>query len=141
MILETTSKISGPEELYLNQGSTINLTCSVKADPELTSAVFWYHDGQLLNYDSPRGGISLRTDTKEDVTTSKLLMTGAKISDSGNYSCIPSSGSAANIILHVIDGKKIPITANKNILAIISFEYYNIQKKLNTHSQSRRNFL
>ena len=101
----TTSNISGPSELYLNPGSTINLTCSVKADADLPSAVFWYHNGQLLDYDAPRGGISLRTDSKEDITLSKLLVSRAKLSDSGNYSCIPSSGTLSTVIVHIIDGK------------------------------------
>ena len=43
---------------------------------------------QVLNFDSPRGGISLETEKSRTGTTSKLLVTRAGTRDSGNYTCI-----------------------------------------------------
>lgn len=39
-----------------------------------------------INYDSPRGGVSVITE-KSDITTSYLLIQRAKPADSGKYVC------------------------------------------------------
>ena len=88
--------------MYINSGSTINLTCQVMESPVPPDYVFWYHNGKVINYDSPRG-ISVHTETAQR-TTSKLLISNAQPSDSGNYSCVPSNAEPAAIGLHVLNG-------------------------------------
>ena len=61
---------------------------------------------QVLNFDSPRGGISLETEKSRTGTTSKLLVTRAGTRDSGNYTCLPSRGEAVSADVHVITGEK-----------------------------------
>ena len=60
---------------------------------------------QVLNFDSPRGGISLETEKSRTGTTSKLLVTRAGTRDSGNYTCLPSRGEAVSADVHVITGE------------------------------------
>ena len=62
---------------------------------------------QVLNFDSPRGGISLETEKSRTGTTSKLLVTRAGTRDSGNYTCLPSRGEAVSADVHVITGQLI----------------------------------
>lgn len=100
--LESKAKIKGGPTLYINSGSTINLTCQVMESPVPPDYVFWYHNGKVINYDSPRG-ISVHTETAQR-TTSKLLISNAQPSDSGNYSCVPSNAEPAAIGLHVLNG-------------------------------------
>lgn len=64
---------------------------------------------QVINYDSPRGGISSVTE-KGIFTTSRLLIQQAIGSDSGVYSCTPSNAPNATIRVHVVDGKFILIS-------------------------------
>ncbi|XP_071037272.1 uncharacterized protein [Parasteatoda tepidariorum] len=97
------AKIIGGPTLYINSGSTINLTCLVMESPVPPDYVFWYHNGKVINYDSPRG-ISVHTE-KAQRTTSKLLISNAQPSDSGNYSCVPSNADPAAIGLHVLNGE------------------------------------
>ncbi len=59
---------------------------------------------QVLNFDSPRGGISLETEKTRTGTTSKLLVTRATVRDNGNYTCMPSRGDAVSADVHVITG-------------------------------------
>ncbi|XP_063909937.1 hemicentin-1-like isoform X2 [Zophobas morio] len=97
--------ISGPSEVYVKKGSTISLTCSVNVHSTPPSSVFWYHGHSVVDFDSPRGGISLETEKTEAGTTSKLLVTKALLSDSGNYTCMPSNASPASAVVHVLNGE------------------------------------
>ena len=60
---------------------------------------------QVLNFDSPRGGISLEIEKTRTGTTSKLLVTRATTADTGAYTCDPSRGQPATADVHVITGK------------------------------------
>lgn len=52
--------IVGGGTRYLQAGSSLALECVVTHTREPPSAVFWYRDNSVLDYDSPRGGISLQ---------------------------------------------------------------------------------
>lgn len=58
---------------------------------------------QEINYDSPRGGVSVITE-KGEVTTSYLLIQKAKISDSGKYTCLPTHANPSTVNVHVLNG-------------------------------------
>lgn len=42
---------------YYEVDSTIELECMVRHASMLSSAVYWFHGNQLLNFDMTRGGI------------------------------------------------------------------------------------
>ncbi|KAI2808542.1 hypothetical protein BLOT_006487 [Blomia tropicalis] len=90
--------MEGPT-LYLSSGSTLNLTCMVRDTPEPPDFIFWYYNGQVINYGSPRG-IKVHTE-KAIQTISKLTIYKAQPTDSGNYSCTPSNAEAAHIAVHI----------------------------------------
>lgn len=58
---------------------------------------------QEINYDSPRGGVSVITE-KGDVTTSFLLIQRARKSDSGKYTCAPSNANPVTVNVHILNG-------------------------------------
>lgn len=99
------AKILGSPEMYVKSGSTLTMTCVVTQSYQPQTFVFWYHNGNVINFDSPRGGISLVT-TNLDKTTSILQITNVRQSDSGNYSCMPSNADSASIVVHVLNGEK-----------------------------------
>lgn len=59
-----------------------------------------------INYDSPRGGVSVITE-KGDVTTSYLLIQRAKSGDSGQYTCSPSNANPKTIQVHILKGSSL----------------------------------
>ena len=61
--------------------------------------MFWYHNERMINYDSERG-ISVTT-TPGRRTHSQLFIQRAEVSDSGNYTCAPSSSLPASISVFV----------------------------------------
>ncbi|KAK6631340.1 hypothetical protein RUM44_005866 [Polyplax serrata] len=97
--------IQGPEDVYVKKGSTISLTCSVNVHSTPPSSVLWYHGPSVVDFDSPRGGISLETEKTESGTTSRLLVTKASLVDSGNYTCVPSNANPSSVWVHVLNGK------------------------------------
>ncbi|KFM81311.1 hypothetical protein X975_09141, partial [Stegodyphus mimosarum] len=94
----------GPN-LYIQSGSTINLTCIITESTSPPVYVFWYHDDRMINYDSSRGGIRVTTENGP-TTVSRLRIQNARPTDSGNYSCQPSYADPANITVHVLNGEK-----------------------------------
>ncbi|KAL1139333.1 hypothetical protein AAG570_006319 [Ranatra chinensis] len=61
---------------------------------------------QVINFDSPRGGVSLVTE-KGSVTTSRLLIQKAIPTDSGIYTCDPSNANTATIRVHILNGERL----------------------------------
>ena len=57
----------------------------------------------MINYKSSRGGISVVTESGE-LTRSSMLISQAKKTDAGNYTCVPVGGDPASIDVHVLSG-------------------------------------
>ncbi|XP_077294881.1 uncharacterized protein LOC143917272 [Arctopsyche grandis] len=112
-VVEPTTDILGGPDLYIDRGSTINLTCVVLFSPEPPAYIFWNHNDAIISYDSPRGGVSVITE-KGETTTSFLLIQQARSSDSGLYQCNPSNAQSKTITVHVL---------NDNRLSVLSGEY------------------
>ncbi|KAH0950537.1 hypothetical protein HN011_001896, partial [Eciton burchellii] len=104
-IAEPVTEIAGGPDLYINKDSTINLTCYVRYAPEPPSTIIWSHNHQAINFDSPRGGISLVTE-KGPVTSSRLLIQKANQRDSGLYTCSPNNTHPNSVRVHIVNGKE-----------------------------------
>jgi hypothetical protein len=100
--------------VYVKRGSTISLTCSINVHSTPPGSVLWYHGAAVVDFDSPRGGISLETEKTESGTTSKLLVTKAALSDSGNYTCVPSNANPASVWVHVLNGKLVSVSVENH---------------------------
>lgn len=59
---------------------------------------------QPINFESPKGGISLITE-KGPVTSSRLLIQKAIEKDSGLYTCSPNNTHPNSVRVHIVDGK------------------------------------
>ncbi|XP_041777784.1 zwei Ig domain protein zig-8-like [Anopheles merus] len=103
-VVEPITTIIGGPDLYIDTGSTVNLTCIVRHLPEPPPLIQWTHNEQEINYDSPRGGVSVITE-KGDITTSYLLIQRARSTDSGKYTCLPSTANPMTVHVHVLNGE------------------------------------
>uniref|UniRef100_A0A6B2EF01 Putative neural cell adhesion molecule l1 n=1 Tax=Phlebotomus kandelakii TaxID=1109342 RepID=A0A6B2EF01_9DIPT len=102
-VIEPSTEIIGAPDLYIESGSTINISCLVLNSPETPAYIFWNHNNAIISYDSPRGGVSVITE-KGETTTSFLLIKNARPSDSGQYQCNPSNAKSKSVTVHVLNG-------------------------------------
>uniref|UniRef100_A0A1I8MMM2 Ig-like domain-containing protein n=1 Tax=Musca domestica TaxID=7370 RepID=A0A1I8MMM2_MUSDO len=100
-----TATILGGPDLYVDKGSTINLTCVIKFSTEPPTHIFWYHQDKVLSEETSGGRLKFKT-VKSEETKSILLIDDANLSDSGKYSCYPSNTEIASIRVHVLQGER-----------------------------------
>ncbi|XP_043214526.1 lachesin-like [Amphibalanus amphitrite] len=104
-VVEPVTDLLGGPELFIDARSTINLTCLVRNSPQPPAFIFWKHNGKVITYDSPRGGVSVVT-IQGEVTSSQLLIRAARATDSGLYSCQPAGAAQKSLRVHVLQGEK-----------------------------------
>nr|XP_045624364.1 uncharacterized protein LOC123774258 [Procambarus clarkii] len=98
-------EILGPRELYIEEGSSLTLTCLVTSLRGPSALVYWYHDTSLIDYNSPRGGVNLKIDRGRGETTTRLVVSSVGPGDSGMYSCVPQGSHPATVLVHVQKGE------------------------------------
>ncbi|XP_037040992.1 uncharacterized protein LOC119077788 isoform X2 [Bradysia coprophila] len=92
------------QDKYYEVDSTMQLSCIVRHVAMSTSVVYWSHGDRILNYDTNRGGVSVKTEIMEKGANSTLLIAKINKSDSGNYSCsIPNSTHDFTVLVHVLN--------------------------------------
>ena len=64
-----------------------------------------YYLLQTIDYSSPRGGISVETNTSGNTPTSYLLIDAVAPSDSGKYSCHPANAQEISVNVQVQEGE------------------------------------
>ncbi|XP_021928649.1 uncharacterized protein LOC110834119 [Zootermopsis nevadensis] len=96
------------QDKYYEAESTIQLSCIVRHVAMTSSVVSWLHGDRTLNYDTTRGGISVKTDLMEEGANSSLSVARVNKTDSGNYTCSISPTEYATITVHVLNGGRKP---------------------------------
>lgn len=93
-------------QIFYDRGSTIKLKCMVEnIVGEQPEYIIWKKGNRMLNYDTERGGISVRTDLLASGAQSRLHIAGATFQDSGNYTCMMGRTARTQIELQIIPGE------------------------------------
>ncbi|KAK0174139.1 hypothetical protein PV328_007248 [Microctonus aethiopoides] len=97
--------------MYVKTGSLLTLTCLMSQGPHDLGTVAWFRDNHPV-VTSTRNDNDINTEPRitvetvwSDALTSRLRITSAKLSDSGNYSCVPTVAKRASVNVHVINGE------------------------------------
>ncbi|KAF2364048.1 Immunoglobulin I-set [Trinorchestia longiramus] len=106
--------ILGNSEYHVQTGSAINLFCIIEQSPIPPQFVSWKHNERLLNYDNYRGGVSVKTDHGPK-TSSRLIISGATVTDSGNYSCAAPHTEPATVHVFVSQATDVSTGAHDRI--------------------------
>ncbi|XP_042209711.1 zwei Ig domain protein zig-8-like [Homarus americanus] len=93
--------VLGPQELHVQEGDTITLICVIQQSKP--PFVFWYHGENMVNYDGNRHRLNVITKVEGTRTHSRLTITDARHTDSGNYSCIPPNVEPAYVLVFVTE--------------------------------------
>lgn len=102
---EAVASILGNPNVFIESGSVLNLTCLVKHALSKPAFIIWKHGSETINYSSPRGGISVETNTSGNIPRSYLLIDSVAPSDSGKYSCHPANAKDVSVTVHIQDGE------------------------------------
>lgn len=97
--------ILGNSEYHVETGSPINLFCIIEQTPIPPQMISWKHNDRLLNYDKERGGVKV-TINNGAKTSSRLIISNANTSDSGNYTCVAPNTRPAVVHVFVSQGDK-----------------------------------
>ncbi|XP_046679074.1 zwei Ig domain protein zig-8-like [Homalodisca vitripennis] len=90
---------------FYNAGSTIELKCIISRVSEPSNLITWTHGTRVLNFDTSRGGISVKTDVIAGGAKSRLFIANARTVDSGNYTCSLAELASATVTVHVLNGE------------------------------------
>ncbi|CAF4942016.1 unnamed protein product [Pieris macdunnoughi] len=93
------------QDKFYKEGSIIELRCIVSEVPQPAKQVNWKHGGRLLNYDTKRGGVSVKTEATSNGALSRLYIANANRNDSGNYTCALADVTASAVAVHVLRGE------------------------------------
>ncbi|XP_039749870.1 titin homolog [Pararge aegeria] len=93
------------QDKFYKEGSIIELRCVVSEVPQPARQVNWKHGGRLLNYDTKRGGVSVKTEASANGALSRLYIANANRNDSGNYTCSLADVAASAVFVHVLRGE------------------------------------
>ena len=85
---------------------------------------------QTIDYSSPRGGISVETNTSGNIPTSYLLIDSVAPSDSGKYTCRPANAGEISVNVHIQDGKYLLNSEAKSSFKSDSKSYSSFFKSL-----------
>ncbi|XP_055701384.1 zwei Ig domain protein zig-8 [Phlebotomus papatasi] len=111
-VVELRATVLGPSDLYVKSGSTIRIVCRIPQGPHDLGNVFWYKGAELLQathanevYADKTQRITIDSDWVDGLT-SRLIIQMAVPSDTGNYSCVPTSvAKPGSVYVHVIIGE------------------------------------
>lgn len=98
-VVNMRAEIVGSRELYVKAGTPVTLACKVNHGKLMPGFILWYKGDRLVEYDTSGGRITVST---EPTGVSHLLLRNARPGDSANYTCSPSAGAPASLILNVI---------------------------------------
>eukprot|EP00093_Oithona_nana_P008613 08613.XXX_287334_271768_1 [CDS] Oithona nana genome sequencing. len=106
-VLDPLTEISGPSEVFLSKGSTLNLTCIIQNGPVSQPYIIWTHNSKMLRYVGNNDDnmiASVGSDGKVLIST-RIVVTNTDVQHSGTYKCEPGSAPVASVNVHVLDGK------------------------------------
>lgn len=112
-VIEPLTSIVGTKELFIESGSTINLTCVIHTGGQSMGGkhIFWNYNGKIITHDRNRVGTIVINRRTHDIVTS-LIITRAQTSDSGTYACDPTSPFSKSIRVVVTTGGDVAMRPN-----------------------------
>ncbi|XP_068894414.1 zwei Ig domain protein zig-8-like isoform X2 [Tenebrio molitor] len=105
------ARILEASDLHVKAGSSVTLTCVINQGPHDLGTVFWYKGTEIVQTLQPHvndaDSVTRVTVQNQwtDGLTSRLHITSAHLSDSGNYSCVPTIAAPTSVNVHVINGE------------------------------------
>lgn len=107
--------LDNTNNLYIDIRSILNLTCVVYS-PEVPAAIFWKHNGKLLDIGGEEDGtIQTIAGKGGSPTRSYLSLALTDIKQSGTYQCSPSNTGSDEVEVHIVQDKELPVGQSESV--------------------------
>ncbi|KAK8377196.1 hypothetical protein O3P69_013680 [Scylla paramamosain] len=100
-VLEARAVLQGAPEVHVQTGESLRLHCAVQYATSPPHFIFWYHNGSMINFASPRP-----LQVVNHRYSSILYISDVRWEDAGAYRCEAYKAHPANLTLHVVAGEK-----------------------------------
>ncbi|XP_023340721.1 lachesin [Eurytemora carolleeae] len=104
-VLESRARILGNQDIYMREGSAVELECGIENIPAPPAYIYWYKENSVISYSATQG-IVLSLQNSNNTLISKLTIKSASPADSGNYTCAPANALTDSVFLNVVKGEK-----------------------------------
>jgi hypothetical protein len=101
---DSRAHIHDAADLHVQAGSGLSLECSVADASARPDFVYWYRNGDVLNY-SPSVRIAETLDATTGPVSTLAVARLVRKQHAGNYTCAPSNARPASVVVHVVDGE------------------------------------
>lgn len=121
--------------LYIDIRSVLNLTCAVFS-PEIPAAIFWKHNGKLLDLGGElEGNIQTVEGRAGSPTLSLLSLVLTRTDQSGLYTCSPSNTAHTEVTVHIVQDKELPVGQSQSGAPERTAEQENVRARTTSPSQ------
>ena len=141
LFADSRAYIPGNRDLHVNSGSALRLHCHVQRSSGPPKFVFWYRNGDVINYagrdnviisTAPAQSLQRIKMTKDDSlnkrprwVSSIEIKNVTSAEDAGVYTCAPSNAKNYSIVVHVVQGQ---YRLNDPVAIYRGFRKYRIRK-------------
>ena len=107
---------------HVSVGSTVGLECTVSHLSQAPSSLLWTKEGKPLTA-KDRSGVSIEAEKLPGVSTTRLFLSQAELTDSANYSCKADENTTASVLVIVTKGQSIIDYNSKFSLLLYGVHY------------------
>lgn len=102
-VVEPSTQILGDADIFVDEGSTLNVTCVVSTRNKAPDFIFWTNQGKIVLFEGSEG--SERSVLLRDASgrfLSRLVIANMTEKQAGVYTCQPASAPQVNVSVHVL---------------------------------------
>ncbi|TRY62580.1 hypothetical protein TCAL_00473 [Tigriopus californicus] len=113
-VVEPRTEIIGGPDIYVDRGSTLNVTCAVSAGAQEPGFIFWSKQDKIVQFDG--GETSKRQHLLKDSrgrSFSRLIIRKIDLDHAGRYTCQPESSPSQSVYVHVLNGTVLAVAADE----------------------------
>lgn len=105
---------------YVELGSPIRLICNATGHHRAPDDIDWYRQGLMIESNS-RAGVAVSKKTTQRVLMSMLVIDSSRMTDAGEYTCQMSTGEAASIDVHIVNGQPLLHSPSRSLLLVSQY--------------------
>lgn len=138
-VVEPQTEILGGPDVYVDRGSTLNVTCVVYAESKAPDYIFWSHQDKIILFEgSETSERSYLLQDRHGRFLSRLIVPRMEHGQAGQYTCQPASAPSATVTVHVLNGTVLAVADAEDIPSGSSVRQKEQQQKAKSSTTSSK---